>query len=73
MKRSIRYRLTLQKLIGWESGLSSRLMGTGYDLRKERERSPSVEVVCGGCRDKLGLMLSLKEDSHFDCNPGNII
>lgn len=44
----------------WELGLSSRFVGKVCDLRKER--SPCVEVVCEDFREKLGLMLSLKED-----------
>ena len=50
----------------WELGLSSRFVGKVCDLRKER--SPCVEVVCEDFREKLGLMLSLKEDYCLDCN-----
>ena len=43
----------------WELGLSYRLEGTVCDLRKKR--FPYVEVVCEDFREKLGLLLSLKE------------
>ena len=55
----------------WDLGLSYRLVGKVCHLRKKR--FPYVEVVCEDFREKLGLLLSLKEGYGLDCNLGNII